>query len=345
MINLQHVSKSYQIQKEQFAALKDVSLSVEKGQIFGVIGRSGAGKSTLIRTVNLLERPDVGIVSVDGVDLTALPEQELIQQRRQMGMIFQQFNLLSTRNVFDNIALPLEVAKTSKQMIKKRVSELLDFTGLGGKQHAFPHELSGGQKQRVAIARALANQPKILLSDEATSALDPETTDVILGLLKAARDEFGLTILLITHEMDVIRKICDQTCVLNQGEIVEQGETLNLFTRPQNEITKNFVYSNFHIDLPSSFKERLKPKPDEGDIPLARFTFSGANTEEPVLIELFKKFKVTSNILQANFHAVHGAPIGMCMCELFGEHSAVMQGIEFVRSQDIDVEVLGYVQQ
>ncbi len=345
MIELKKISKSYQTPNGSLSALKKISLEVRPGEIFGVIGRSGAGKSTLIRTVNLLERPDSGSVIVNGINLTDLSETELMHQRRHIGMIFQQFNLLSTRSVFDNIALPLEIAKRSKKAIKQRVDQLLDFTGLSLKRRAYPHELSGGQKQRVAIARALAAEPKILLSDEATSSLDPETTDVILGLLKAARDEFGLTILLITHEMDVIRKITDRTCILDAGEIVETGPTVELFTHPKSAIAKNFVYSNFHVDLPKALQEKLVAKPDEHALPLVRFTFSGTKTQEPILIELFKKFNVTSNILQANFNWVHGANMGMCVCKLIGKREAIVQGMQFVQSQNIDVEVLGYVHQ
>lgn len=345
MIELNQVKKSYQTPEGSFLALRDISLKVQKGEIFGVIGRSGAGKSTLIRTVNLLERPDSGTVKVNDVNLTSLPENDLIYQRRHIGMIFQQFNLLSTRTVFDNVALPLEIEKRSKKEIKERVSKLLEFTGLGSKQKAYPHELSGGQKQRVAIARALANEPKVLLSDEATSSLDPETTDTILDLLRQARDSFGLTILLITHEMDVIRKICDRTCILDQGQIVEEGPTLQLFAHPQSEIGKSFVYSNFHVNLPEGLKASLVSQPDDHAVPVVRFTFSGSKTEEPVLLELYKKFKVTSNILQANFNWVHDANVGMCVCELIGQREAIVQGIQFVQSQNVDVEVLGYVHQ
>ncbi len=345
MITLKNISKAYQTPQGIFPALTDVSLEVKPREICGVIGRSGAGKSTLIRSVNLLERPDSGSVSVNGVDLTALREPELILQRRHIGMIFQQFNLLSTRTVFENVALPLELERYSKAEIEKRVLNLLDFCGLVAKRKAYPHELSGGQQQRVAIARALINQPKVLLSDEATSSLDPETTEVILGLLKAARDEFGLTILLITHEMDVIRKISDRTLILDAGRVVEEAFTAKLFAHPESEVGKRFVHSNFHVDLPQSFQARLLKDPDDQAVPLVRFTFSGTKTEEPVLLELYKKFEVTSNILQANFQWVHDANIGMCVCKLVGKREAVAQGILFVQSQNIDVEVLGYVQQ
>lgn len=345
MIELQNISKSYSTPAGPLAALQNISLSVAAGEIFGVIGRSGAGKSTLIRTVNLLERPDSGSVVVNNVALTDRSEKELIYQRRHIGMIFQQFNLLSTRTVFENIALPLEIERRSKKEINHRVSELLAFTGLSEKRKTYPHELSGGQKQRVAIARALAASPKILLSDEATSSLDPETTDVILSLLKAVRDEFGLTILLITHEMDVIRKICDRTCILDAGKIIEQAETAQLFAHPQSEIGKSFVYSNFHVDLPPALKAQLNQEPIGSAVPLVRFTFSGAKTDEPILIELFKKFNITSNILQANFNWVQDANMGMCVCQLLGNPEAVFEGIQFARAQQIDVEVLGYVQQ
>lgn len=344
MIELSNIHKSYKTSAGVFQALKNISLQVAKGEIFGIIGRSGAGKSTLIRTVNLLEYPDSGTVKVNGVELTALPASELIYERRHIGMIFQQFNLLSSRTVYDNVALPLEIAGYPKNKIKQRVAELLEFTGLSDKQKVYPHALSGGQKQRVAIARALAVQPKVLLSDEATSSLDPETTDTILKLLQQARDTFDLSILLITHEMDVIRKICDRTCILDAGEIVEQGLTSDLFIHPQSAIGKSFVYSNFNMDLPETLRARLTDQLGENAIPLVRFTFKGAKVEEPVLLELYKQFQVTSNILQAHFNWVHDAHMGMCICELIGNEEAIRKGIQFVQSQNIDVEVLGYVQ-
>ncbi len=241
MIELKKVTKRFYQKGKEIIALSEVSLLVPKGKIFGVIGASGAGKSTLIRCVNLLERPTSGSVIVDGKDLMALSSSALATERRHIGMIFQHFNLLSLRTVFDNVAFPLELEGRSKQEIKDRVSELLKLVGLEDKAAVYPENLSGGQKQRVAIARALATNPKVLLCDEATSALDPATTKSILLLLKDINQRLNITILLITHEMRVVRNICDEVAVINSGQLIEQGPVEEVFTSPKNELTKEFI--------------------------------------------------------------------------------------------------------
>lgn len=241
MIQLENVSKVFHAKKATVTALRDVSLHVSAGEIFGVIGSSGAGKSTLIRCINLLERPTSGRVIVDGQDLVGLSSSQLTLARREIGMIFQHFNLLSSRTVAENVAFPLELSNTPKEAIATRVRELLALVGLESKAGDYPASLSGGQKQRVAIARTLASQPKVLLCDEATSALDPETTLSILSLLKDIRRQFGITILLITHDMNVVRAICGRVAVLSEGRIIEEGPVREVFARPRTELTKRFI--------------------------------------------------------------------------------------------------------
>ena len=250
MIELLNLSKSFKTKNKTIHALSDVSLTVEKGEIFGVIGTSGAGKSTLIRCVNLLEKPNEGKVIVDNIELTKLSDAQLTLERRKIAMIFQHFNLLSSRTVFDNIAFPLELEGKSKSAIKEKVNSLLDLVGLNDKAKDYPANLSGGQKQRVAIARALANDPKVLLCDEATSALDPATTKSILKLLKSINQKLNLTILLITHEMEVIKTICDKVAVIDHGKLAEQGNVEQIFTNPKQEITKGFIQSSLNVELP-----------------------------------------------------------------------------------------------
>ncbi|MDF2940456.1 MAG: metN [Gammaproteobacteria bacterium] len=343
MIELKALNKSYQTKQAEFHALRDINLKVAKGEIYGIIGRSGAGKSTLIRCVNLLERPNNGQVIVDGVDLLQLNPKALREKRHSIGMIFQHFNLLSSRTVYDNIALPLELIGISKPYIAKRVDALLELTGLGLHRHHCPQQLSGGQKQRVAIARALATSPKVLLSDEATSALDPETTQSILNLLKKINQELNLTILLITHEMDVIKSICDRVAILNQGEMIEEAPVLELFARPRSEVAKNFTQSALHIQLPDSLRVRLKPEPFDGSRPIVKLTFLGEKAEEPIIVSLLTRFNVTTNILQANLEMIHQSTVGMSICELWGTPGAIEHSIEFIKAQNIQVEVLGYV--
>lgn len=344
MIELAEVSKAYSSKQGTTHALNNVSLFVAPGQVYGVMGRSGAGKSTLIRTVNLLERPERGKIIVGGLNMLSLGETALLKARREIGMIFQQFNLLTSRTVFQNIALPLELEKFPRRLIKKRVEELLDLVGLSDKTEAYPEQLSGGQKQRVAIARALANKPKVLLSDEATSSLDPETTNTILELLKRINQELGLTILLITHEMDVIRKICQRACILDAGKIIEEGSVVEIFSHPKTEIAKRFVLSNLHIAVPEPLQKLLKPEAHANSVPVVRLTFLGKKAEEPLMVSLLTKFNVITNILQANLNWVQDASIGMSICELLGTAENILQSLEFIKNQGIDVEILGYVE-
>ncbi|HHW15709.1 MAG TPA: ATP-binding cassette domain-containing protein, partial [Firmicutes bacterium] len=265
MIRLVDVKKTYRQGKGETRALRGVTLQVEKGEIFGIIGPSGAGKSTLLRCINLLERPDSGEVWVDGQEITRLSGAALRRERRTIGMVFQHFNLLSSRTVAGNVAFPLEIAGVPRPAIRARVPELLALVGLEDKANAYPAALSGGQKQRVGIARALANHPKVLLSDEATSALDPETTKSILALLRRINRELGLTIVLITHEMTVVREVCDRVAVLEDGRIVEEGAVAEVFARPQAALTRRFVQGVFGADLPAEVQERRLRLVRQGD--------------------------------------------------------------------------------
>ena len=276
MIKLKNISKVFDISGKKLTALDNVSLEVARGQICGVIGASGAGKSTLIRCVNLLERPTTGTVEVDDMELTRMSESELIHARRNIGMIFQHFNLLSSRTVFDNIALPLELEKTPTNKINEKVTALLELVGLADKRDTYPANLSGGQKQRVAIARALASEPHVLLCDEATSALDPATTQSILKLLKEINRTLGITILLITHEMDVVKRICDIVAVIDKGQLVEQGTVSDIFSNPKTELAQEFISSTFHFNLPEEYLEKLSDTPRHAKSwPIIRFEFTG----------------------------------------------------------------------
>lgn len=343
MIKLSHITKHFIQGTQTIAALSDVSLHVTAGQIYGVIGASGAGKSTLIRCVNLLERPTSGSVLVDGQDLTTLSERQLIIARRQMGMIFQHFNLLSSRTVSGNIALPLELDNLPKNDIKKRVAELLALVGLEDKADAYPANLSGGQKQRVAIARALASNPKVLLCDEATSALDPATTRSILALLKNINRRLGLTILLITHEMDVVKRICDQVAVISQGELIEQDTVSEMFSHPKTPLAQQFIRSTLHLDIPEDYLQRMSPQPAEGKIPILQLEFTGQSVDAPLLSEAARRFNVNNNIISAQMDYAGGVKFGIMLAEMAGDAENSRAAIAFLQEQHVKVEVLGYV--
>ncbi len=345
MIKLSSLSKVYGEGNTAFHALRDIELDVPTGQIVGVIGASGAGKSTLIRCVNLLERPTQGRVEVDGVDLTTLDEQALTLARRNIGMIFQHFNLLSSRTVFENIALPLELANWPKEKIHARVNELLELVGLTHRAKAYPSQLSGGQKQRVAIARALGPAPKVLLCDEATSALDPQTTQSILELLKEINHKLGITILLITHEMAVVKSICDVVALIDQGRIIEHGEVGWFFAHAQSPLAKQFVRSSLHLEIPAPYLEQLQQDPAPGLVPLIRLGFSGNTIDTPAISHASRDFGVDVNILNASIEQIGLSRFGFLLIELLGETPAQQETIAYLQAQQIEVEVLGYVQQ
>lgn len=313
LIELIDIEKVYiTSRKTAFSALRGVNLKIEKGEIFGVIGRSGAGKSTLLRSVNLLERPTSGSVIVGGENLTDLKEHTLQERRKKIGMIFQHFNLLTTATVRDNIAFPLKISKLPAKEIKRRVDDLLELVGLTAQQHQYPRQLSGGQKQRVGIARALANEPDVLLCDEATSALDPQTTDSILALLKDINNKMGITILLITHEMNVIRAVCDRVAVMEHGQVVESGTVLDVFLNPVHAITKEFV-SEVSDALGSDAINAI-----EGAGRVVRINFRGEQTYEPVLYETVRGTSATFAILQGTVSRMKDVPYGQLIVELRG---------------------------
>lgn len=343
MIELKNITKTFEHKGKKNIALSNISLSVSEGKIVGVIGESGAGKSTLIRCVNLLERPNSGEVWIDGQNLMELSPSKLTSARRNIGMIFQHFNLLSSRTVFDNIAFPLELNHTPKTKIKNRVYELVELVGLTDKLDSYPANLSGGQKQRVAIARTLANNPKVLLSDEATSALDPSTTRSILSLLKDLNKELGITILLITHEMDVVKQICDDIAVMNGGKLIEQGSVSEIFSNPKTELAQRFISSSLHLEIPVDYQKRITHMSEEGKHPLLKLQISGNTVDEPVLSEISRLFDINNNIISAQMDYAGGVKFGVMLTEIIGTISKEMAAIEYLKSKNIKVTLLGYV--
>ena len=345
MIKLNNITKIFTLPDKKLTALDNVSLHVPKGQICGVIGASGAGKSTLIRCVNLLERPTHGAVIIDDVDLTQLSDAELVKTRRQIGMIFQHFNLLTSRTVFENVALPLELENKSKAEIQEKTTALLALVGLSDKHNVYPANLSGGQKQRVAIARALASDPKVLLCDEATSALDPATTQSILKLLKEINRTLGITILLITHEMEVVKRICDQVAVIDKGRLIEQGTVSEIFSNPKTELAQEFIRSTFHITLPEEYLENLSDTPKHAkSYPIIKFEFTGRSVDAPFLSQASKKFGVELSILTSQIDYAGGVKFGFTIAEVEGDEDAITQAKVYLMENNVRVEVLGYVQ-
>ena len=343
MIEIRNLTKIYQTPTDTTVGIRDINLTIPKGEIFGVIGKSGAGKSTLLHCVNLLVRPDSGSIKINGQEITQLSANALRVERRKIGMIFQHFNLLSARTVYDNIALPLELAGKSKKNIKKKVSQLLELVGLVEHADVYPAKLSGGQKQRVAIARALANDPDVLLSDEATSALDPHTTQTILNLLKDIQRKLGLTILLITHEMNVIKQICDRVAVMERGQIIEQGDVLDIFTAPQHPITHDLIGTALRLDIPAIIADVLHHEPAVNSQPLLRFTFVGQTTTKPILSTITEKFHINFSILQANIELIHGKPVGIMLVQAEAKPKQLQDVLNYATEQGLKIEVLGYV--
>jgi len=333
LIELTDVHKEYRTKDTVVHALRNITLKVEKGEIFGIIGHSGAGKSTLLRCVNLLEKPTSGTVKVGGVVLTGLGEKELQQRRKKIGMIFQHFNLLSTATVRENIAFPLKISKYPRDAIRHRVDELLELVGLTEHGHKYPSQLSGGQKQRVGIARALANEPDVLLCDEATSALDPQTTDSILALLLDINRKLGITILLITHEMHVIRSICDRVAVMDQGSIIELGDVLSVFLNPQHERTREFV-SQVSDELDT---DMLRSRA-EGRV--VRINYKGDTAYEPILYETVRSTAASFVILQGTVSRMKDTPYGQLIVELRGSQSDTDQIIAELRRRGLDVTMI-----
>ena len=343
MIELSSVSKTFlgKTQQEHVEALRDVSLSIKQGEVFGIIGYSGAGKSTLVRVINLLERPDLGRVRMGGQDLTAMNPRELRQARRKIGMIFQHFSLLPSRTVSGNIAFPLKYTGLSKEEIQAKVTTLLNLVELSDKASAYPSQLSGGQKQRVAIARALAADPQVLLCDEATSALDPQTTLSILRLLKKVNEQLGITIVIITHEMAVIKEICDRVAVMEGGRVVELGTVFEVFASPREEITRRFIETTgtMHrvqemIDGDSPIL-RLAP----GEL-LVRLQYAQRSPSAPMVSLVSRRFDIDLNILFGNVEIIGGSPLGALVVVASGEANKVQEALAYMMEQNVKVEVL-----
>lgn len=321
-------------------ALDNVSFTIEKGEIFGIIGLSGAGKSTLIRCINMLEKPTAGQVIVGDREITALSRQELRLARQKIGMIFQHFNLLSSRTVFENVKFPLEIAGVSGNSANKRVAELLDLVGLTDKASVYPAQLSGGQKQRVGIARALANDPKILLSDEATSALDPQTTRSILELLREINLQLELTILLITHDMNVIKEVCDRVAVIDEARIVEVGDVLDVFSNPQASITRSIINTVVNREVPEDFLRYLKRENNQSGAKLIRVSFFGQAAAEPVISSMIKKYDIEANILYGNIDRIKDTPFGNLTLEVIGRPELLADALGYLDGRGLEVEVL-----
>lgn len=341
MIQLEHISKSFVTASGTVHAVQDVNLQIGEGEIFGIIGFSGAGKSTLVRCINSLERPTEGRVIVDGEDLTAMDLKKLREVRKKIGMIFQHFNLMRSRTVFQNIAFPLKKSGLSKAEKEKKIESLLELVGLSDKKDAYPSQLSGGQKQRVAIARALANDPKVLLCDEATSALDPQTTQSILKLLKQVNETLGITIVLITHEMAVVKDICDRVAIMEQGRVVEEGDTVSVFSHPKEAMTKDFIDTASNLgkihDLIAEGHSLTEIQPGEQMVLL---TYSGSNAGQPLISALAEKFSVSANIIYGNIDYLKGKPLGKLVVTLSGEKEAMEQAIDYIRSLGVEMEVM-----
>jgi D-methionine transport system ATP-binding protein len=336
MIEFQNLKKVYESGGQQVAALNGIDLKINKGEIFGVIGFSGAGKSSLVRCVNLLERPTSGSVIVDGHNLTSMSVKEVREIKKNIGMVFQHFNLLNSKTVYANVAMPLTLAKVPKDGIKKRVQELLEFVGLADKADYYPDQLSGGQKQRIGIARALATQPSILLCDEATSALDPQTTSSILQLLKKINKEYNITILIITHEMAVIREICDRVAVIESGKIIEEGTVFNVFSSPKTETARNFVSSVMNDQIPDSIKDIIQKH--DGMQKVYRINFVGSTAGQPLLSELAKQFDIHINVLFGTITELQGTPFGNLIVEFQGSDKEIIRALTYINQKKISIK-------
>ncbi|WP_313892914.1 methionine ABC transporter ATP-binding protein [Psychrobacillus sp.] len=338
MISLKNISKKFSTKQGTIIAVDDVNLEISQGEIYGIIGYSGAGKSTLIRLLNGLEKPTSGHLTINDEDITSISEDQLRKVRHKVSMIFQHFNLLWSRTVAENIAFPLEIAGVPKEQRAARVEELIELVGLEGRGNYYPAQLSGGQKQRVGIARALANRPEVLLCDEATSALDPETTDSILDLLVDINEKLGLTIVLITHEMQVIQKICNRVAVMEAGQVVEEGDVLEVFQNPQRPITQRFVSQ---VSDTSQAKQTIKNLVDlYPNGKLIKLVFVGEQTEQPILSRLIKQFDLEVNIVQGNISHTKSGAFGTLILQLDGDALAVDEGIRFIHEQKVHTEVI-----
>ena len=341
MIRFENVSKTFRGNGKQVEAVKEVSLHIKKGEIFGIIGYSGAGKSTLVRCINLLERPDRGRIWIGDTEITALKGKSLRKQRRKIGMIFQQFHLFASRNVYENVAYPLKHQGLTRQEIKKRVEELLNLVGLEDKASAYPSHLSGGQKQRAAIARALANEPDILLCDEATSALDPKTTTAILRLLQEVNRKLGVTIVVITHEMQVVKEICGRVAVMEGGSVVEEGEVFDIFSDPHEKITGDFVNNASNLSRIYTYLEEKAEiiRLNKGEC-ILRLHYLHKNTSEALVSQISRDFFLNVNIIFGNIELIGENPIGGLVAIVSGSGENIRRAVDFLREKKVGVEVL-----
>ena len=336
IISFENLSKRYEKQGQTFVALDNVTFKVNKGDVYGLIGFSGAGKSTLLRMVNALETPTDGKVFVKGIDLTSLKEGKLREVRKSIGMIFQEFNLLETKTVFDNIAIPLVLRHESKQNIKSRVEELLKFVGLEDKAKALPGELSGGQKQRVGIARALATEPEILLCDEATSALDPDTTESILNLLARVNKELNVTILFVTHTIRVVQKLCNKVAILEHGKLVENGSVIDIFSKPKSTIAKRFVETVIPSKIPESIVAELKKY--EANYKVIRIFFHAEHATDDVIWQINAKLGVHTNVMFASVTELQGRVLSIITLQLTGNEEDFKKVEDYINSHGIAFE-------
>ena len=341
MIELEQISKTFADAGREVHAVNNVSLTIRNGDVFGIIGFSGAGKSTLVRCINLLERPTEGSVRIDGKELTRMPAKELRQARKKIGMIFQHFNLMPSRTIFGNVAYPLKGSGLRKDQIAEKVRKLLDLVGIADKENAYPSQLSGGQKQRAAIARALANDPDILLCDEATSALDPQTTKSILKLLERLNRELGITLVVITHEMAVVKEICNRVAVMDHGRVVEEGEVFSVFASPKEELTRSFIKTTSNLQKIEELIAAKSPvvalKPGER---IVRLSYVERNASEPLISTMTKKYGVILNIIFADIEIVQNAPIGGTVGILSGPQDKMDEALEDLRNKNVGVEVI-----
>lgn len=342
MIELKHINKSYD---GHITALDDINLTIQDGEIFGIIGQSGAGKSTLIRCINMLEPPTSGEVFINGKDMTKLSQKELREERKHIGMIFQHFNLLSSRTVYENVAFPLELAKVPKAEQEKRICSILELVGLTEYRNKYPAQLSGGQKQRVGIARAIVSDPSVLLSDEATSALDPETVKSILQLLKDINKKLGITIIMITHQMEVIKQIADRVAVIENGRIIEESSVVDLFTAPKTETSRKFIGSVISNDIPESLQHMhfTPEKQHPGDLTALRLSFRGDVADEPIVANLIRKYNLDVSILYGNIDYIHGVPFGKLIVTMDGNETDISAALSHLKNLPIESEVIGYV--
>ncbi|KRN29322.1 ABC-type metal ion transport system, ATPase component [Lactobacillus selangorensis] len=340
-IDLRHIDVTFHNKNKTVHAVQDVSLEVEPGDIYGIVGYSGAGKSTLVRVINMLQKPTSGQVIVNGHNMETLKAKELRAARRKIGMIFQHFNLMNERTIAANVAFPLQDGPLSKQERHEKVAKLLELVELSDKANSYPSQLSGGQKQRVAIARALANDPEILISDEATSALDPKTTLSILKLLQSLNQRLGLTVVLITHEMDAVKEVCNKVAVMENGRIIERGSLLELFSHPKEKLTRDFIETSTQINqaLPKILAQDNIKHLQPGQV-LVKLAYQGANTDEPLISGLYQHYEVAANILYGNIEILQQTPIGHLVVVLSGTPDHLDDALENLRTDQVTVEIL-----